>query len=492
MTFLQIPVLMLMAGNMLYVLCIFLSSALGLKGSFCILGLNFTGLHICMAVIGIVIIAYTATGGLLAVIVTDTVQFIIAIIASALLAFYSIVEFSDGGSFIVNIKNYVSNPPHPGYFHPINDLQPFAFTLAWIVLQIFSHPGSMQVIQRCICVPDERAAQKSYALATVFFLLVPIIWLLPVFLLRNKLPLEELKILWPHIKNPAEASYITIALRLLPNGMIGLVISAVLAASISTLAGCYNIVSVIFTKDIYQKFSPQASSGKLMTVGRISSLFIGIISICIGLILAGLADAFRTTFTIVSLVSIAVSFPIMLGLLFKKTPSWTGAAAIIICLITTSSIEFIVPAIHSISPNSFCGNIIEHSFEYKTFAAIIVSLLTFGISPLFNKSAKSANSSAKFFELLDKPIGRDETAGRAVLIPNLMAYRVTAISLLIFGVPLSLCKVFNITRDPYSINLIAGICFITLSVLIYWLTSIKYSPLKIIREQADVSKTSKI
>ncbi|HBG26058.1 MAG: hypothetical protein A2Y10_03090 [Planctomycetes bacterium GWF2_41_51] len=488
MTLLQIPVLMLMAGNMLYVLCIFLSSALGLKGNFEILGLNLTGLHVCMVIVGIVVIAYTATGGLLAVIVTDAVQFIIAIIASSLLAFYSIREFSEDGTFITNMQNYISNPPHPGYFHPINDLQPFAFTLGWIMIQVFSHPGSMQVIQRSICVPDEKAAKKSFGLSTVFFLLIPILWLMPVFLLRNKLPLEELKALWPHIKNPAEASYITIALKLLPNGMIGLVISAILAASISTLAGCYNIVSVIFTKDIYQKFSPNTSSRKLMTVGRVSSLFIGIISICIGLVLSGLADAFKTTFTIVSLVSIAVSFPIMLGLMFKKAPAWTGGVAIIVCLIVTSSIEFIIPAINSISPNGFCAQITNHAFEYKVFVSVLVSLVVFGISILFKKPSSHTDSSAKLFELLDKPISQDEVTGTVVLIPSIRAYRVIALSLVIFGVPLFLCKLFNITKDPNYINMSAGICFVTLAGLIYWLTSMKYSPITIVRDQKQYLK----
>lgn len=485
MTFLQIPVVMLLAGNMLYVSCIFLSSALGIKSEFNIFGLQISGLHLIMVITGLVVMIYTVTGGLLAIVVTDSVQFIIVMVASTILAVYSVKFFSQDGALMSNLQHYIDNPPHAGYFHAVNEFQPLSFTLAWIALQIFTLPGNMQVVQRSICVPDESAAKKSFSLATIFFIVCPIIWLLPVFLLRDKLP--DMNALWPHLKNPTEASYVTIALQVLPNGMIGLVVSAILAASISTLAGCYNVVSVVWTRDIYAKYiAINADTKKLMIIGRISSVIIGLLAIAVGLMLAGFSDAFKTTFTIVSLTTVAISCPIMMGMIFRRTPQWAAFAAIILCLITTGSIEFIVPLINSIKPNTLCETVKNHSFEFKVFGSIFVTLATFQLSRFFYKPAKQSPATIKLFELLDKPIGEDEKSEPIVILSNLRAYKVVGLSLVAFGLPLALCKLFNVVNDPQNINLLAGLCFLGLSGLIFWLTSMRYSPIKIVRLQKNI------
>jgi Na+/proline symporter len=480
-TFLQMPIMMLMCGNLLYVLCIFISSALGFKENFVIFGITLSGLHLAMIFTGVVVILYTSIGGLWAVIVTDTVQFLIVMIASVLLAIFSFVAFKNGGSFIANFQAYVANPPVEGYFRPFNSLQPLSFTLAWITLQIFSQSGYLPMIQRCACVSTERDAQKSCWLSVVFFVICPLIWLFPVFILRNQLP--DMAALWPHIKNPTEASYVTIALQLLPNGMIGLVISAILAASISTLAGNFNLVSVIFTNDIYQKiFAPEATHQKLMLVGKIVSVLIGVLTIVIGIMLSGFSDAFRTTFTIVSHTSIALALPMALGMLFKRIPWWTGIVAMFACFTTTLSIEFLTPVISKYSDLSIWVYMQNNLFVCNVFSSILINLIVFGVSMVFYKPGNLAKGANKLFALLQKPVSED-IDHEPVVVPDLKAYRVVAIALLIFGVPLSLCKIFKMTEDVQFINLYAGLAFLSLSFIIFWLTSKRFSPFKIVRQQ---------
>lgn len=479
-TLLQIPILTLTCGNLLYVLCIFISSALGIKQDFTVMGMQISGLHLSMIFTGVVIVVYTAIGGLWAVVVTDTVQFIIAMIASGLLLIYSISLFSDGGSFFANLQTFKANPPIKGYFDISNIHQPFLFTFSWIILQLFSQPGSLPMVQRCLCVPDEKAAQKSCWLAVVFFVVCPIIWIFPVFILRENLP--NMASLWPHLKNPAEASYVTIALQIFPNGMIGLVISAILAASISSMAGCFNMVSVIFTTDIYHKvIDKNASPRRLMLVGKMVSVAVGVLAITLGVMLSGLADAFKTTFTIVSHTALAVAMPMILGLIFKKTPQSSGVLSMIACFVTTLSIEFLAPILAQGQNGGFSQWISSNSFTAKIFGAIFVSFFVFLISTLFYKDSSNTPQMKKLSALLAKPVSEDGEEDDVVLT-DLRAYKVVAIALLFFGVPLSLCKLLGFVEDAKSINLYGGLLFLAIAGLIFWLTSERFSPIAMVRK----------
>ena len=118
-TSIQIPAFLLGMGNMLYILCIFISSALQLTGQYKILGISFNGLELCIIVTGAVIVAYTTTGGIWAVIVTDTVQFVIVMVISLIILPLSFIALSKGAGFAAGVQTFVSTPPTPDYFHLI-------------------------------------------------------------------------------------------------------------------------------------------------------------------------------------------------------------------------------------------------------------------------------------------------------------------------------------------------------------------------------------
>src|SRR4029079_7407471 len=61
----------------------------------------------------------------------------------------------------------------------------------------------------------------------------------------------------------------TLVVRLLPSGMIGLMVAALLAALMSSLAATFNSASTLVTFDVYRKINPAASERQLLTVGRI-------------------------------------------------------------------------------------------------------------------------------------------------------------------------------------------------------------------------------
>jgi solute:Na+ symporter, SSS family len=89
--------------------------------------------------------------------------------------------------------------------------------------------------------------------------------ILPVFVLV--LPGLIARALYPEIKG--DEAYPTLVVRLLPSGMIGVMVAALLAALMSSLAATFNSASTLITFDVYKKLNPAASEARLVTVGRI-------------------------------------------------------------------------------------------------------------------------------------------------------------------------------------------------------------------------------
>jgi SSS family solute:Na+ symporter len=82
---------------------------------------------------------------------------------------------------------------------------------------------------------------------------------------------------FPDIENP-DMVYPTMVMKLLPAGLLGVLLSAMLAALMSTLSAILNSASTLFTMDFYAQIRPDADSRQLVRVGRISTVAILLIA----------------------------------------------------------------------------------------------------------------------------------------------------------------------------------------------------------------------
>jgi SSS family solute:Na+ symporter len=85
-------------------------------------------------------------------------------------------------------------------------------------------------------------------------------------------------VLFPGIKGD-QAFPVLISSPLLPAGLKGLMVAAVLAAVMSSLSSVFNSAATIFTIDFYKLIRPLASEQKLVLVGRLSTMIMVIIAI---------------------------------------------------------------------------------------------------------------------------------------------------------------------------------------------------------------------
>src|SRR5207245_3709543 len=75
--------------------------------------------------------------------------------------------------------------------------------------------------------------------------------------------------LFPEQVKKPDFAYPTLVLNLLPVGLVGLVMAALLAAGMGAMCSVFNSASTLVTLDFYKKLRPQASEKQLRTFGRV-------------------------------------------------------------------------------------------------------------------------------------------------------------------------------------------------------------------------------
>ena len=202
---------------------------------------------------------YTIAGGLAAVIYTDTVQTLILIAGAAALTIIGLHQV--GG--LEHLRTMVP----PSYFHmmkPASDAQ-FPWTGIFFgapILGIWYWCTDQVIVQRVLSARDEGHAKAG----TIF---AGFLKILPVFLLV--LPGIIAFALFPDQVVKPDYAYPTLVLNLLPVGLVGLVMAALLAAVMGAMSSVFNSASTLVTLDFYKKIRPQANEHQLVMFGRIAT-----------------------------------------------------------------------------------------------------------------------------------------------------------------------------------------------------------------------------
>ncbi|MEX1275837.1 MAG: hypothetical protein WEE20_07895 [Bacteroidota bacterium] len=284
------------------------------------------GLDITMVtfVTGIVILAYTFMGGLWAVSITDVVQGVILLSITFIVMPLALGLVGSPGDLIAAL-------PPLSFDHTYNGVH---YTEHWLIgiFIIMSLGTAAGGAQRFYSVKDEKDAKRVGMLAGGLFLTVPLVFGVPPLVAKVIWPdLSQVEFFQPYIgSNPQDLVFIALCLKLLPNGLIGVFLAAMLAATMSTLSSVYNMVSSILSRDIYQGWiRPETTDVGLLKVGRMFSVGIGLLVTGLAVFFVnsqfGIFNLMQAFFT---LLNIPVVVPVAFGLLFRRVPKWSAVASI--------------------------------------------------------------------------------------------------------------------------------------------------------------------
>jgi Na+/proline symporter len=152
----------------------------------------------------------------------------------------------------------------------------------------------------------------------------------------------DIHAIWPGLANPHESSYALAALTLLPNGLVGIMLAAMFSSTMANVSGLLNLHASIISKDIFPTLVPRkAGEAEKLTVGWISTFGVGTTIITIAMIMALSGQSvFRVMVIFNTIMSLAYGPPALLGLVVRRTPSWSGLASFLVGLVLGMTVTF--------------------------------------------------------------------------------------------------------------------------------------------------------
>ena len=271
-------------------------------------------LALCM----LIVLSYTLSGGLLALVVADYVQFLMKALAILLLFPLALWRASP-------LHDHFGGIP-PSLFHWTASPYNWVYVLGYGLVVLVSYNGNWALAQKYYSVPDERSASKAaYLSAALTFVGTPIMFL-PAILARKFLP--DLI-----AQKRTQDVYVLMLLELLPVGMIGIIVAAMFSATMAAVSSDLNAIASVLTKDWYQRMWNQNASEKtLLNAGRWFTLTLGIIVFGLSLWLAN--SQRKSLFQLMVSVLGVLVFPTILPILVLLVSRSVSSAGVVCGLVS--------------------------------------------------------------------------------------------------------------------------------------------------------------
>ncbi|QYM79672.1 hypothetical protein K0B96_03365 [Horticoccus luteus] len=444
-------------GQGLYILCIFISAALGFdREVFHLFGLPLTGLQLSMLVVGTVMIVYSVVGGLWAAVLSDAVQGVIILTMSAMILPISMAYLGHGGGVMAGVHRLFTELPRELVVPSGEPVDPW-FLGSFILASLLGYNVAWHFAQRYNSVPTERDAKKMAMLGAVLSVIGPVAWVLPV--MGSRLIFPDMHALWPNLKAPEEASFVSLAMFLLPHGMVGFVVAAILSATLGQANDAFNWLSAAITKDVYvplrRRFTKRETSDRhQMRTAQVTMFIIGVTGVVLAFVISTMGGAFDFALKYYSLTGPGFSMPVALGLIYRKTPWWSGIA---------SCVAGFTAAFGLLAIDAFP----EHVYARNILSASIASTVVFAISALWwnARDPKSAPAIALDRDLrtpVPEPAGPQGHGALGV-------YAVIGNISLLIGVVLLACWFVPSTEvAPATLNVVGGAILIAVGFALRW------------------------
>lgn len=275
-------------------------------------------IYVCILSMGILSLLYTLMGGIEAVIWTDAMQ-VVVLMGGAILCLVLMIANIDGGfSEIVDVA--IENNKFNAFDMALNWHSP---TL-WVVLfggfftSLATYGSDQTMVQRYLTTADEKGAVKSLLTnvwltlpATILFFFVGT----ALFVFFKQHP-QEMNFSFSN----GDSIFPWYIVTELPNGIVGLLISGILAAAMSSVSSSINSAAASYSIDIHFRFWKTSSNLK---TAKIATFVIGILGTLVAIFMAGfeiksLWDVFNK---VLGLILGSMSGLFLLGVIIKKANS---------------------------------------------------------------------------------------------------------------------------------------------------------------------------
>ncbi len=299
-------------------------------------------------IVGVIVTLYSVTGGKWAVMATDVVQGIILYGITLMVGILALIHV--GG--ITGFWELATSPAFADAFRLVKEPGQFPedrFTLQWAVVVFL-----MQLITqlqlgtagRYLSAKDGREAGRASWWAFALMAVGSAVWFIPPMVARFFFEQEVLAL---PIEDPATGAYAVAAMHFLPNGLMGIMIAAMFAATMSSMDSGINGLTGVIVHNLIGRIReklarPPISERALVRLCRAVSAGLGAIMVGMSVTIAtlGKVDLFDTFLLMGAVIGTPLVLPLLSGLFLRKLPAWSYFLIFGLSMLPTLYIEIAV------------------------------------------------------------------------------------------------------------------------------------------------------
>ena len=222
-------------------------------------------LQLIIIIFAIIAASYTIPGGLSSAINAEIIQAGILIVGSIAL---TVICFIQGGDYFIDL--YANGDLSLKLIRPLSDTATpwLGLIVGMPILGLYFWANNQTLVQRVLSSKTIDEGRKGVMFTGFLTLSTLVIIAIPGVISRS---------LFPGLEKP-DMVYPNMVLNLMPVGLLGIMLAALLSALTSTLSAILNSTSTLFTIDFYAQFNKNATSRHIVHVGKIASVGIIVIA----------------------------------------------------------------------------------------------------------------------------------------------------------------------------------------------------------------------
>ncbi|QQT33195.1 sodium:solute symporter [Sphingobacterium multivorum] len=331
-------------------------------------------MYLSITVICVITGIYTILGGLRAVVVTESIQTIVLLAGAFIISFAAFDKM--GGWMPMKAVLVQDNAlDRLSMLRGSNDgsgMPWYAVLFGYPILGIWYWCADQTIVQRVLGAKDENHGRVG-ALFCGFLKILPVfIFVLPglfayTLFKTGQLDLSSLGV--DHLGQVnSKGIYTLMITQLLPSGLIGVLVAALLSGLMSQISGALNSISTMVSYDIFKQRRPAASDGQLIRIGKIAA----VIAMGFSLALLPLLDRYESIFYGINDVIAHIAPPITC--VFLLGVFWKGASATAakLTLWIGSVLGVAVFLLNKLLPDSWVG---QTPFMMMAFYLFLICML---------------------------------------------------------------------------------------------------------------------
>ena len=341
-------------------------------------GLN---MYISVIIVCFITAIYTIIGGLKAVVVTESIQTVV-LVAGAVIISYAAFDKMGGWAPMVDVLRNHGEMDRLSMLRPHGDADGmpwYAVFLGYPIIGIWYWCADQTIVQRVLGAKDENHARLGSLFCGFIKILPVFIFVMPglfayTLVQSGGLDVSSLGVDAAGNVN-SKGIYTLMITQLLPSGLIGVLVAALLSGLMSQVSGALNSISTLVSYDLYQRFRPAATDTQLIWVGK----FAAGIALVFSLALLPLLDRYESIFVGINDVIAHIAPPItcvfLLGIFWKgasaESAKWT--------LWIGSLLGVVVFVANKVYPDTLVGQIPFMMMAFYLFCVCVVIQVVFSV-----------------------------------------------------------------------------------------------------------------